>query len=127
MSLDKAILHGKEKRKAYRGSKAVCKSCRNHGSCPYCNNSRKFKEARRAPYEATFEEDEYSHMNWDAWMEEYVQDCEEEYWCQFYDDQFDDDDWYESDQCYEEDYDYLEDNDQYDHPHWEQHEEDRIA
>ena len=34
MSLDKAIKHGKEHRKPYRGAKAVDKSCRNHGSCP---------------------------------------------------------------------------------------------
>ena len=32
MSLDKAIIHGKEKRKQYRGSKAIDCTCRNHGS-----------------------------------------------------------------------------------------------
>ena len=31
MSLDKAIEHGKEHRKEYRGSKAIDKTCRNHG------------------------------------------------------------------------------------------------
>lgn len=40
MSLDKAINHGKEKRKPYRGAKAVDCTCRNHGSCSYCMNSR---------------------------------------------------------------------------------------
>lgn len=35
MSLDKAIEHGKEHRKPYRGSKAIDCICRNHGSCPY--------------------------------------------------------------------------------------------
>lgn len=47
MSLDKAIEHGKEKRKPYHKSKAIDKSCRNHGSCPYCEQNRlyKFKKA----------------------------------------------------------------------------------
>jgi hypothetical protein len=41
--LDKAIAHGKEKRKPYRRAKAVDRACRNHGSCPYCANNRVFK------------------------------------------------------------------------------------
>lgn len=47
MSLDKAIEHGKEKRKPYRGAKAVDSTCRNHGSCPYCRDNRlhKFKKS----------------------------------------------------------------------------------
>ena len=46
MSLEKAIKSGKEHRKNYRGAKAVDKSCRNHGTCPYCRNNRlhKFKK-----------------------------------------------------------------------------------
>ena len=36
MSLDKAIEHGNERRKPYRGSKAIDPSCRNHGGCPWC-------------------------------------------------------------------------------------------
>ncbi len=36
MSLDKAIEHGKEKRKPYRGSKVIDRSCRNHGNCGWC-------------------------------------------------------------------------------------------
>jgi hypothetical protein len=49
MSLEKAIQHGKEKRKNYYGSQAFDHSCRPHGSCPYCENNRKFadKKARR--------------------------------------------------------------------------------
>ena len=43
MSLDKAILHGKEKRKPYRGAKAIDCTCRNHGSCPWCRDNRKHK------------------------------------------------------------------------------------
>lgn len=40
MSLDKAIQHGKEKRRPYRGSKAIDTSCRNHRGCPHCEASR---------------------------------------------------------------------------------------
>ena len=31
---------GKENRKVYRGSKAVDKTCRCHGTCPYCKANR---------------------------------------------------------------------------------------
>ena len=41
MSLNKSIASGKEHRKPYRKAKAVDKSCRNHGSCPYCSGNRK--------------------------------------------------------------------------------------
>ncbi len=40
MSLDKAIEHGKEFREEYRGSKAIDRTCRNHGSCDWCKNNR---------------------------------------------------------------------------------------
>lgn len=40
MSLDKAIEHGKEKRKQYRGAKSVDPSCRNHGTCPWDKSNR---------------------------------------------------------------------------------------
>lgn len=43
MSMDKAIQHGKEKRKPYTGSKAIDKSCRNHGGCQWCEENRKHK------------------------------------------------------------------------------------
>jgi len=43
MSLDKAIQHGKEYRKQYRGSKAVDCTCRNHGSCVWCRDNRLYK------------------------------------------------------------------------------------
>lgn len=46
MSNDKAIESGKEKRATYRGSKAIDSSCRNHGSCPWCESNRKYKERR---------------------------------------------------------------------------------
>jgi hypothetical protein len=40
MSLEKSIESGKEHRKRYYKSKAIDGSCRNHGSCPWCKNSR---------------------------------------------------------------------------------------
>ena len=43
MSLIKAIEHGKEHRKEYRGSKAIDKTCRNHGGCEWCEENRKHK------------------------------------------------------------------------------------
>ena len=43
MSLDKAIKHGKEHRKQYTGSKAIDKSCRNHGDCSWCSNGRMYQ------------------------------------------------------------------------------------
>ncbi len=43
MSLIKAIKSGKEHRKEYRGGKAVDKSCRNHGGCPWCEGNRTYK------------------------------------------------------------------------------------
>lgn len=42
MSLDKAITHKKEKRKPYTGGKAVDTSCRNHGSCDWCQKNRQY-------------------------------------------------------------------------------------
>lgn len=52
MSLDKAIEHGKEYRRPYRGAKAVDRGCRNHGSCPYCAGNRLFKgKLRQGPFD----------------------------------------------------------------------------
>jgi hypothetical protein len=45
--LNKAIAAGKEKRKAYRKSKAFDRSCRNHGSCSYCLSNRKHSDKKR--------------------------------------------------------------------------------
>lgn len=47
MSLDKSIQSGKEKRKKYRGSKAWDCSCRNGGSCSYCEGTRTHNTKRR--------------------------------------------------------------------------------
>lgn len=43
MSLDKAISHGKEHRKPYRGAKACDKSCRNHGSDDWAKDNRFYR------------------------------------------------------------------------------------
>ena len=55
MSLNKAIEHGKEKRKQYRGAKAVDCTCRNHGSCGWCLSNRLHKFKKKEPLEDTFE------------------------------------------------------------------------
>ena len=46
MSLDKAIEHGKERRKPYHGSKKFDTSCRNHGDCPWCEKGRQFSKLK---------------------------------------------------------------------------------
>jgi len=50
MSMIKAINHGKEHRKPYRGSKAIDKTCRNHGGCPWCEENRLYKNIKRIQY-----------------------------------------------------------------------------
>ena len=47
MGLTKAIMHGKEHREMYRGSKAFDRACRNHGSCDWCRNGRTFGNRKR--------------------------------------------------------------------------------
>lgn len=47
MSLDKAIKHGKEHRKPYRGGKAIDPECRNHGGCPACLSNRLHSDQQR--------------------------------------------------------------------------------
>ena len=49
MPLDKAIAHGKEKRKPYTGSKRYFASCRNHGGCPWCERNRRHKFRDKHP------------------------------------------------------------------------------
>jgi hypothetical protein len=50
MALNKAIQYGKEKRKQYIG-KNYCKlvdgTCRNHGSCPWCYDTRTKKNREK--------------------------------------------------------------------------------
>ena len=49
--LDKAIKYMKEKRQKYFGSKAIDRTCRNNGSCPYCRDNRLHKYKRQQPIE----------------------------------------------------------------------------
>lgn len=51
MSLTKAITHKKEYRKPYRGSKAFDHTCRNHGSCSWCEGNRTHHNKKREPIE----------------------------------------------------------------------------
>jgi hypothetical protein len=46
MSMDKAIRHGKEKRRPYHGSKVFDRSCRDN-TCPFCLGS-KLHQQRKA-------------------------------------------------------------------------------
>lgn len=61
MSLDKAIEHGKEKRRPYYGSKAFDCSCRNHGTCEWCLSNRMYQrlKADEASRQALEEEANY--------------------------------------------------------------------
>ena len=47
MSMDKAILYGKEKRKPYRGVKAIDPWCRNHGADEWALENRQYKNKKR--------------------------------------------------------------------------------
>lgn len=65
MSLDKAIKHGKEKRKLYTGVKAKDKTCRNHGSCPRCKKNRIIQQTKT--HEAASEQiKNYKNMEKDS-------------------------------------------------------------
>jgi hypothetical protein len=63
MSLYKAIEYGKEKRRAYRKSKAFDTSCRNHGSCDYCKSDRQYKFIK-AELSAKEQLEEYKNDSW---------------------------------------------------------------
>ena len=45
--MNKAIEHGKEYRKPYRGAKAIDRACRNHGGCSWCEENRKYKYIKK--------------------------------------------------------------------------------
>ena len=47
MSLNKAIEHGKERRKPHYKSKAFDRSCCNHRGCEYCIANRKHRDKVR--------------------------------------------------------------------------------
>jgi hypothetical protein len=47
MALDKAIEHGKERRRGYHKSAAFDRTCRPGGTCPYCSRGRQHKNRKR--------------------------------------------------------------------------------
>jgi len=47
MSFDKHYPNRKDWRKPYRGSKRFDRTCRNHGSCSYCEANRTFNRKRQ--------------------------------------------------------------------------------
>jgi len=47
MTLRKAIRHGKEKRRDYRGPKAADPNCQNHGDCFICQGNRTYHDRKR--------------------------------------------------------------------------------
>ena len=59
MSLDKAIEHGKEKRKPYKGAKAIDCTCRNHGSCEWCKSNRLYQQLKMDKASRQALEEEY--------------------------------------------------------------------
>jgi hypothetical protein len=63
MALDKAIAHGKEKRRRYYRSKAFDTTCRPHGSCPHCRGSRLHSD-RKARQIATEKLAEFLRLKW---------------------------------------------------------------
>lgn len=65
--LDKAIEHGKEFRKPYRGYRA--RSCKNNGRCNYCVDNRTH---------ATQREQFRIQQELDDWTQGKLEDCESE-------------------------------------------------
>ena len=83
MSLDKSIEHGKEKRKPYRGAKAIDCTCRNHGSCEWCKRNRLFKFRDKLRCENGWWVMEFTYGEdlgeWCANHDFYERECEESY------------------------------------------------
>ena len=61
MGMEKAIASGKEHRKEYRGAKAIDATCRNRGSCKYCELNRLYQ---RRKAEQGMNEREKEHDVW---------------------------------------------------------------
>jgi len=49
MTFDNSYPNRKDWRRQYSDSKAVDRTCRNHGSCPHCRNNRLHKHRRKEP------------------------------------------------------------------------------
>jgi hypothetical protein len=63
MSLDKAIEHKKERRKQFQKSKAFDRTCRNHGSCPYCESNRTIQAQKEQKRIESFEETQEKELS----------------------------------------------------------------
>ncbi len=50
MSFDKKYPNRKDQRKDYRDSKKFDSTCRNHGSCPYCQQNRTFSDKKNRSF-----------------------------------------------------------------------------
>jgi hypothetical protein len=48
MAFDKVYPNRKDWRKPHRGAKSVARSCRNHGTCPYCRKGRLHANKRQS-------------------------------------------------------------------------------
>lgn len=59
MSLDKAIKSGKEKRRPYRKAKAVDATCRNHGTCKWCQRNRLYQSRKERERMDDLEDEDY--------------------------------------------------------------------
>lgn len=65
MSLDKAIQYGKEKRRQYRGAKAIDRTCRCNGTCEYCRGNRlKHYKIADIDYKEQILENDYEEIKW---------------------------------------------------------------
>jgi hypothetical protein len=49
MSFDTDYPNRKDHRRPYRGTKAVDRTCRPHGGCPWCREGRLHRDRRRGP------------------------------------------------------------------------------
>lgn len=75
MSMDKAIEHGKEHRKPWRGSnrsKNLDKTCRNHGSCDYYKFNRLHTFMKNRAADDKLREWEEQSMNETVWYVTYL-------------------------------------------------------
>lgn len=89
MTLNKAIKHGKEKRKPYYGSARFDRSCRCHGGCGYCEDNR-LRSRRKAELEARQEIEDFKKTlddpEEDLWLDlTYQEFFEDPYYYRFID------------------------------------------
>ena len=59
--LDKAIQHGREHRKPYRGPKAIDRTCCNNGTCEWCRSNRLYSSNKKIE-KANLQLKEYAYL-----------------------------------------------------------------